>query len=164
MEDNTIYNAEGTQLRKLQHRLYDMLVEFDTFCKDNNIKYTLEGGTALGAYRHKGFIPWDDDIDIAMDIKEYHRFCKLFKENPTTNLRLQDNSTDSLYWNGFAKIRDTHSSFVEHGKQIVYKENGCFIDIFPLECAFPFLIGVYHLIHRPLFMLAKWPVHKCFFL
>ena len=154
------YNPDGSQLRKLQLRLLSMLKEFDEFCSKNDIKYTLEGGTALGAYRHKGFIPWDDDVDIAMDIKEYRKFCRLFKEHPTENLRLQIHETDPLYLYGFAKIRDANSVFHESGKNIIYKENGCFIDVFPLENAFPILIGAYHIIHLPLFGLSKYPLHK----
>ena len=160
MEQKNIYNPEGSQLRKLQLRLLEMLKEFDVFCTKNNIQYTLEGGTALGAYRHKGFIPWDDDVDIAMDLMNYRKFCKLFMENPTENLRIQIHETDPLYLYGFAKIRDIHTVFHERGKAIEYKENGCFIDVFPLETAFPILIGVYHILHRPLFGLSKYPLHR----
>ena len=54
----------SSELRKLQQVLLTMLREFDEYCSLHNIKYTLEGGTALGAYRHQGFIPWDDDINV----------------------------------------------------------------------------------------------------
>lgn len=60
------YNPEGSPLRKYQHHLLKVLIEFDAFCKDNSIDYSLAYGTLLGAVRHKGFIPWDDDADILM--------------------------------------------------------------------------------------------------
>ena len=68
---------DNYDLRKVQLHLLGMLNKIDVFCKENNIKYTLDGGTALGAYRHNGFIPWDDDLDIAMDIEDYKKFCLL---------------------------------------------------------------------------------------
>ena len=64
----------------------DLLDEFDAFCEKHNLKYTLDSGTLIGAIRHKGFIPWDDDIDVAMPYPDYLKFIELFnKENQ--NLR-----------------------------------------------------------------------------
>ena len=159
-QENEKYNPDGSELRRLQLRLSSMLKELDSFCKKYDIKYTLEAGTVLGAYRHKGFIPWDDDIDISMDLKEYKRFCKLLADNPTPNLRLQSHETDRLYLNPYAKVRDVHSSIKEQGVGVVYKENGCFIDVFPLEAAFPTLIAIYHILHKPLFILEHKALHK----
>ena len=68
------------QLKKLQHELLDLLIELDRICKKHNIPYFLYAGTLLGAVRHKGFIPWDDDIDVAMLRKDYERFKKLVNE------------------------------------------------------------------------------------
>lgn len=58
----------------------DILIKFDEFCKKENLYYTLAGGTLLGAIRHKGFIPWDDDIDVIMSRDDYNRFLKVFTE------------------------------------------------------------------------------------
>lgn len=151
---------ENTTLRRLQLHLAQMLAEFDDYCNRHDIKYTLEGGTALGAYRHQGFIPWDDDIDIRMDIAEYKKFCKAMSEESPRYLRLQNHDTEPLYMNGFAKLRDTRTVFREQNVKIEYAENGCFIDIFPFEKAFPILIAIYHLMHKPLFMLNHFPLHK----
>lgn len=71
------YNPEGSELRRYQLHLLDTLVEFDTFCKKNDIQYYLAYGTLLGAIRHEGFIPWDDDADLWMDRENYEKLEKL---------------------------------------------------------------------------------------
>lgn len=64
------YNPEGSELRKYQLRLLDTLVEFDRICREHGIKYWISCGTLLGARRHGGFIPWDDDIDVDITYSE----------------------------------------------------------------------------------------------
>ena len=71
MEDLSRYNPEGSTLRKAQLRMLDILVAIDKICRENNIKYWIDYGTLLGAVRHKGFIPWDDDIDICVLDEDY---------------------------------------------------------------------------------------------
>ena len=76
---NERFNPEGSKLRRYQHHLTKVLVEFDTFCREHKIHYYLAYGTLLGAVRHKGFIPWDDDIDLWMDRKNYEKLEKLMR-------------------------------------------------------------------------------------
>lgn len=68
------------KLRKLQLVEIDLLKEFIGICKENNLRYYMLGGTLLGAVRHKGFIPWDDDIDVGMPRKDYKKFLQIVKE------------------------------------------------------------------------------------
>lgn len=75
------------KLRELQIKEKEMLEEFDNICRENNIEYWLDGGTLLGAIRHKGFIPWDDDIDVGMDKENYIKFKEVI-ENKSTNYRV----------------------------------------------------------------------------
>ena len=88
------YNPEGSELRRLQLRMLDMLVVVDEICRRHDIPYWIEGGTLLGAVRHEGFIPWDDDLDIALMKKDYVRLLKCLKEELPAQYRLQTHETD----------------------------------------------------------------------
>ena len=83
MEDFSRYNGENTKLRKAQLCMLDILIQFDKVCRNNNISYWLDGGTLLGAVRHQGFIPWDDDLDVCIQSKDYPKLREaLIKELP----------------------------------------------------------------------------------
>ena len=118
-------------LRKLQLTELEMLVEVDRICRKYNINYSLDGGTLLGAVRHKGFIPWDDDADIMMSRSEYERFfniCK--KELDTEKFFLQEFRTDSKYRWGYSKLRRNGTVFLREGQEHIKCHHGVFIDIF----------------------------------
>ena len=133
-EDFSKYNGEGTVLRKAQLRMLEILIVVDKICKKHNISYWLDGGTCLGAVRHGGFIPWDDDIDIAVMRKDYYKLCAILKKELPDNLVFQDKTTDKNYPSLFAKVRDKHSCLrEEYVKDRQFKEQGVFIDIFPIE-------------------------------
>lgn len=139
------FNPEGSELRKLQNRMLEMLVWLDKFCRENDIQYWITDGTLLGAIRHKGFIPWDDDIDIFMMPEDYKLFSEKFSE--TDQYVLQTPGNDLFYSSPYAKLRDKHSLFVESdGSDINFKYRGIFIDIFTLErCPFIFAKIALHL-------------------
>lgn len=136
-EDFSKYNGEGTILRQAQLRMLDIVVEVDAICKKHNIPYWLDYGTLLGAVRHGGFIPWDDDIDISVPMKDYRRLCKILKKELPENLVFQDETTDKNYFLKFAKVRDrnSHLYYPIMGNRGI-KEQVLYIDIFPLEKLF----------------------------
>lgn len=127
------FNPEGSELRRLQLRQLDILKFVDRVCKEHNIDYWLSSGTCLGAARHGGFIPWDDDLDIEMLEKDFLRFCSIMKrENPAPRLyALQDHETDPGFDLDFAKVRDLHSEIKEvRDLDENYNMKGVFIDVF----------------------------------
>lgn len=91
-QNNTEIILSDQELRKLQLDLLEMLIEVDRICRKYQIAYSLDGGSLLGAVRHGGFIPWDDDVDVIMRRKEYQRFIKRVKENWIRNVLLCRNT------------------------------------------------------------------------
>lgn len=121
------------QLRKLQISEYELICEVDRICRKNNIQYSLYAGTLLGAVRHKGFIPWDDDADIAFLPQEYERFYEACKRDlDTKKFFLQDYRTDNHYRWGYAKLRRNNSAYIREGQEHMKYHNGICIDIFTL--------------------------------
>ncbi|MCM3238359.1 LicD family protein [Heyndrickxia oleronia] len=122
------------QLKKLQQEMLSLLIEVDRICKKNNIKYFLSYGTLIGAIRHKGFIPWDDDIDIEMFREDYEKFCKVCKsELNKKKFFLQNQQTDKNYNWVYGKLKLKNTSFVRFGQEHLKQKDGIFIDIFPLD-------------------------------
>lgn len=109
-----------------------ILLAFDKVCRDNELTYFLDSGTALGAVRHGGFIPWDDDIDVGMPRKDYERFLKIGRSVLPEDILIQTRATDPSYKRNAAKLRLKGTIFQEH-EGLPYKENGFFIDIFPFD-------------------------------
>lgn len=121
-------------LKQIQSTELEILIYFDKFCKENDLKYSLSGGTLLGAVRHKGFIPWDDDVDCMMMRDDYDRLVSLWNEKADTDkfiLQLKDNSP--AFSQSFAKIRKNHTAFLQNGEPAGEYHNGLFIDIMPAD-------------------------------
>lgn len=120
-------------LVKLKECELNILIEFDRVCRELDIKYTLSSGTLLGAVRHKGFIPWDDDIDVAMLRKDYEKFVAEGQALLSDHLFIQTYETDKNYPINFGKIRDTSTVLLEYSTQALNIKNGVYIDIFPID-------------------------------
>ncbi len=133
MEDLSKYNPEGSTLRKAQMRMLEILKIVDSIFSKHHIDYYLDGGTLLGAVRHGGFIPWDDDIDISVRREDFSRIKRVLQKELPNNLVFQDRFTD---WNLpvlIAKVRDKNSYYYEEECTNRLKEKGLFIDIIPME-------------------------------
>jgi lipopolysaccharide cholinephosphotransferase len=128
-------SEESTVLRRLQLTELEILKEVVRICKENMLQYFLIGGTLLGAVRHRGFIPWDDDIDIAMPRDDYERFLTLCKEQLDSKYYVHSSDTDPSYWLPFAKVRKHNTVFDEVGVAHRNVPKGIYVDIFPLDCA-----------------------------
>ncbi len=111
--------------------MLDILIFVDKFCKENGIKYFLAGGTLIGAVRHKGFIPWDDDIDIALLREDYNKLLNTFNSISNGKYRLISRKTDKKYYLPYAKIIDTSTVLCENVHGVT--EIGVNIDVFPFD-------------------------------
>lgn len=122
------------ELRAVQLIELEMLVEVDRICKKQKIHYNIIAGTLLGAVRHGGYIPWDDDADVAMLRPEYEKFRRACKaELDTSRFYFQDHRNTEGYRWGYGKLRRKDTLFLrEHQEHMPY-EQGVFIDIFPLD-------------------------------
>lgn len=105
----------------------------DSICKTHGLKYYLVKGSLLGAVRHKGFIPWDDDIDIAMYREDYNKFTQIVLADKNPKYFLQNMETDANYSRYITKIRVNDTLFMEQRVQNLKMHHGVFIDIFPLD-------------------------------
>ena len=118
------------KMTELQDRLLEMMKWFDDYCRTQGLRYYIIGGTLLGAMRHGGFIPWDDDLDIGMPREDYNKLRKIFVNEGRYELEMPDSfATDFCY--GYGKLYDTTTTLVESRRTSV--KRGLFIDIFPID-------------------------------
>lgn len=121
------------ELEKLKKCEKDILAAFIEICNRHNIKYFLQGGTLLGAVRHSGFIPWDDDVDVSLMREDYEKFIAVAQSELPSYYFLQTKDTDREYPNNFAKIRDSRTTFIETAGKYLNINHGVYIDIFPFD-------------------------------
>lgn len=123
-----------TTLRQCQLVQLHLLYVFDAICKEYDLTYFLGGGTLLGAMRHGGFIPWDDDLDVGMPMKDYKKFLKIAPKVLPKDVLLQTPITKPCGITPFSKLRDCYSFYYEVDSTSRTNEfAGIFIDIFPYE-------------------------------
>lgn len=119
-------------LRRLQLTEAAMLHDLKEICKRNNIRFYLDSGTLLGAIRHQGFIPWDNDIDIAMPYEDYERFINLPAEEFGERYFIQNHKSEADYYRAYTRMRLNHSTMVYPWEKKYNVHHGVWIDIFPM--------------------------------
>jgi lipopolysaccharide cholinephosphotransferase len=129
------FHTSPETIRKLQMVELDMLVAVDRLCSKHGITYYLIAGSALGAARHHGFIPWDDDVDIAMPRMDYERFLELCETELPAGLFLQTRRTVPCYFRHYATITNENTTFIQSGYQRLKYHHGVDIDIWPIDGA-----------------------------
>lgn len=117
----------------LQRVEFDMLRETVRICDDLKLNYFLVCGSALGAVKYGGFIPWDDDMDVGLFRKDYEIFLKMAPSMLPDHLSLQSYATDPNYPNIFGKLRNSNTTFIEKSSAKLPINHGVYIDIFPLD-------------------------------
>ena len=120
-------------IRNLQNCILNIAQYIDMVCKEQNIQYCLMGGSALGAVRHKGFIPWDDDLDIFMRPQEYEKFRAYFNSKGDRNNFYLQEWGESNGMVTLAKLRHNHSMLIEEDLQEWDIHQGVYVDIFILH-------------------------------
>lgn len=117
---------------EMKAKLLEMMAWFHDFCVENNIRYYVIDGTMLGAARHQGFIPWDDDIDVGVPRADYERLAKLLGEKTDSRYVFEtpySEAKDFIYT--YSKLYDRTTTLIEHAKVDIVR--GIFLDVFPLD-------------------------------
>lgn len=122
--------SDMNELRRIE---LNLLKELIRICQKYGLKYYLVGGSCLGAVRHEGFIPWDDDIDVGIPREDYDNFLRFAQSELTEPVFLQTGETDEDYPMNFAKLRDSSTTFVETSLKKMNINHGVYIDVFPLD-------------------------------
>lgn len=130
MTELALYLKQLKQVHKIQ---LEIALEVKRICHKYNIKYSLIAGTLLGAVRHEGFIPWDDDLDMGMLRADYERFIEKAKDELSDDYFLQTWETDQAFGLPFAKIRKNGTIFLEKSVSKTNQHSGIYLDIFPFD-------------------------------
>ena len=131
MKKVELSNEELKLMQKLQ---LEMLLEVDRICRKHNIRYNLSGGSLLGAIRHKGFIPWDDDIDVRMLRDDYEKFREICREELNDERYYFQNNVDEYEYRwGFSRLLLNNTKYVRCEQEHLSCRTGIFIDIFPSD-------------------------------
>jgi len=180
------YNPDGSALRKAQLRLLDMLKYLCEASRKADVSCRLDGGNVLGAVRHGGFIPWDDDVDVVVSRSDFKKLCRYLEKHPHPQYILQTHKTDKNSFVPWGRLRDLNSEYENpypadsrEGKTFAaQKFKGLQIDIFPYEgymipklqrlaakmaCVVHFDLSVSHpLLARVTYSLLQHVVYPCF--
>jgi len=124
---------EKELLRKVQLTQLEIAREIRRVCEENDIRYFLADGSFLGAVRHQGFIPWDDDMDMGMLRSDYEKFCRIAPKKLKPEYCLQTWYTEPNYGLPFGKVVKRNTVYLENKKSRRLQENGFYVDIFPFD-------------------------------
>ena len=117
----------------LRNRMLELMDFINGVCKKYDIYYSLSYGTLIGAIRHKGFIPWDDDFDIMMDRKNYEKFLEIVEKELPKKYFIRNRRSDRTFKQTFTKLMDKNSEFINDDFVEKEENNGVFIDVFPID-------------------------------
>ena len=127
-------NTCDIQLREVQLVCLNLLKEFDSFCEKNKLLYYVCGGGCIGAIRHQGFIPWDDDIDVMMPRKDFEKLKVLWtKQHSDSQYRFNDNTEDVFMRTMWASISDENTTFIKDRQKDLDISHGIKLEIIPLD-------------------------------
>ena len=128
-----MYKVCGENIKEIQKVQLEIAKEFDRICRKHKLVYQLYSGTLLGAIRHGGFIPWDDDFDVCMLRNDYETFLRIAQDELGDDYFMQTTNTDSKYLLQFGKIRKENTTFVENSYKYDDIHHGVYIDVFPFD-------------------------------
>lgn len=130
------FNPDGSELRRAQLRMTEMLVFIDKVCTKYNLRYWMDGGTLLGAARHDGFIPWDDDADVCMPLEDFLKFKEILKKESLSDefvLQSIENDKNYLRSENWGVLRDTKSEYIQNSRfHNGLKYRGLQVDVMPM--------------------------------
>lgn len=126
-------NNDTYHLNELHSVLLELLTVFDYICRKNDIKYSIGFGTMLGAIRHKGFIPWDDDVDVLILRKDFNKLCRIIDNDLKQEYFFQTSQTDKKYPYNTARLRKNNTSMIYEKWIDAGFHQGIYIDIIPLD-------------------------------
>ena len=129
-----MHTSPDVSTRKIQEKMLEILVYFEKFCRENGLKFTLCGGTCLGAVRHGGFIPWDDDVDVFMLREDYEKLQDLWAKHADTSRYACVRSNESINIHHSAtEIKDSHTTFINRHSVQSDINHGVMIDVIPID-------------------------------
>lgn len=127
------YQIGQYDIRDIQKKMLNILIEIDRICKKHHIRYILDSGTMLGAVRHKGFIPWDDDADIIIPRDDYDRFITIAEKEMRAPYVFQCIENTKEYPYNFGKVFDTSTTYTERFTAKLDISHGIYVDVFPMD-------------------------------
>ena len=131
------YKVGDYDIEDVHKKMLELLTEFDRVCKKHGLRYVLDSGTLLGAIRHKGFIPWDDDADVAMLREDYDKFCAIANQELGEKYYFENTDVNEQHPNIFGKVFDKSTRYVQKNTAHLKTTQSIWVDIFPVDNIVP---------------------------